>query len=482
MPHIDPKTLPKNLILIGDQRTEGTGPSVTRRYAGTGEVVRDVKLGSVQDLDAAVGSARAALPIWRALAPSVRRDMMLKAAAILLTRVDHLARLAAIDAGLPVENVGWFVKHAAEWLTYYAGWVDKDAGSCVPAGPNALDYIRHEPYGVIGVISPSNSSVSGMIIAPLLAAGNCAVVKPSEFTSCVTAEFLQVFVDAGMPPGVVNCVPGGADVGEALVRHPGIDKVHFTGSCSAGAHVSATAAACFKPVALELGGKSANIVFPDANLDVASDIAMRAVVRQSGQSCVAGTRVLVHASVAETVLSKTLDKLAAQRVGDPLSADTTFGPVVSAAARDRIMGVIDDARQGGYGRLATGGERVSGALSGGYFVSPTVFADVDNASPLAQEETFGPVISFITFRTDDEAVQLANASRFGLAAYIQTADLRRAHQTAAQLEVGTIWINGAVGLIPGAPFGGVKESGYGRIGGLEGLREFCRPKNIWVGL
>ena len=482
MSNIDLSSLPRDLILIGDRRVEGGGERVTRHYAGTGAALRDVRMGSIADLDAAVERARGAFVKWRAVPPTDRRDMMLRAAALLRERIDRLAQLAAIDIGLAVQNTGWFIAHAAEWLTYYAGWVDKAAGSVVPTPDGSFDFIRHEPYGVVGVISPSNSSVSAMILAPLLAAGNCAVIKPSEFASMLTLEYLQVFLDAGMPAGVVNAVPGGPDVGEALVTHAGIDKIHFTGSCHVGARVSALASAKLKPSALELGGKSCNIVFPDADLEIAASIAMRAMVRQSGQSCVAGTRIVVHESIAERLLARTIELTKTQKVGDPLLRDTAMGPLVSAAARDRVMGVIERARRDGDGRVALGGDAPGGELASGYYINPTIFANVDNRSPLAQQETFGPVISFITFRTDDEAVALANDSPYGLAAYVQTANLRRAHEVSAQLEVGTIWVNGAVGILPGGPFGGAKESGFGRVGGIEGLREFTKAKNIWMGL
>lgn len=473
--------LSDELLLIGNRRLMGSGERVTRYYAGTGKPTGDLRLASEADVDAAVAAARAAFPAWRALPASARRDMMLRAAALLGSRTERLAQLAAVDAGLTVDGARGMVRTAAEWLTYYAGWIDKAGSPTVPTDPFSLDYVRHEPYGVIGVISPANSSVSAMILAPLLAAGNCAVVKPSQYTATVTAEYLQVFLDAGMPSGVVNSVPGEAAVGEALVRHAGVNKIHFTGSCAVGAKVSALAASLLKPSGLELGGKSANIVFPDAPLDGAADLVMRALVRQSGQSCVAGTRIIVHESVAEDLLSRTIERTRRQKVGDPLRSDTMVGPVVSAAACERIMGVIERARASGNGRVALGGERVGGDLAEGYFIAPTIFADVDNKSSLAQAETFGPVISFITFRTDEEAVAIANDSEFGLAAYIQTTDLRRAHRTAAQLDVGTIWVNGAVGILPGTPFGGVKNSGYGRLGGYSGLLEFCQPKNIWVG-
>jgi aldehyde dehydrogenase (NAD+) len=473
--------LPSELVLIGDKRLKGSGDVVTRYYAGTGESTGDIHLAGKQDLDDAVAAARAAFPKWRALPASERRDMMLRAASILSSRADRLAQLAAVDAGLVADGARGMVRTAVEWLTYYAGWVDKAGMPTVPTDPYSLDYVRNEPYGVIGVISPANSSVSAMILAPLLAAGNCAVIKPSQFTAAVTAEYLQVFVDAGMPPGVVNSIPGGADIGDALVKHPDVNKIHFTGSCSVGAKVSALAATLHKSSGLELGGKSANIVFPDAPLDAAAELVMRALVRQSGQSCVAGTRIIVHESVAEDLLSRTIALTRSQKVGDPLASDTKVGPVVSAASCDRILSVITKARERGDGKVVLGGERLGGELAGGYFIAPTIFTDVDHKSPLAQQETFGPVISFITFRTDDEAVEIANDSEFGLAAYIQTTDLRRAHRTAAQLDVGTIWVNGAVGILAGTPFGGAKNSGLGRVGGFNGLLEFTQAKNIWVG-
>jgi acyl-CoA reductase-like NAD-dependent aldehyde dehydrogenase len=479
---IDIADLPNNLLLIGHARLEGGADPITRYYAGTGKPLRDVRLASLGDVDAAVAAARAAFPAWRAMSPSARRDVMLKAASLLVERGDRLAMLAAIDAGLAAQGIRGFVKHSAEWLTYYAGWIDKAGGATVPMDGNSIDYTRYEPYGVIGVISPANAAVSAMVLAPLLAAGNCAVVKPSEFTSLVTAEYLQVFLDAGVPPGVLNSVPGGAAEGEALVRHTGIDKIHFTGSCAVGAKVSALASSNLKPSALELGGKSANIVFPDSDLDVAADITMRALVRQTGQSCVAGTRIIVHESVADELLARTIERTQKQKIGDPLQADTVVGPVVSAASCARIQDIIARAKSEGQGRLALGGTRIGGDLAGGYFIQPTIFADVKNDSPLAQQETFGPVISFITFRSDDEAVALANASPYGLAAYIQTKDIRRAHRTAAALDVGVIWVNGAVGILPGGPFGGYKESGFGRVGGRDGLQEFSRAKNVWIGL
>jgi aldehyde dehydrogenase (NAD+) len=469
-----------DLVLIGNRRQSGSGEAVGLHYPGTGEMTRVACMASAADVATAADCAAAAFPIWRALPPSTRRDMLLRAAQLLTERSGRLARVASLDTGLTCTNVEAFVLHAAEWLKYYAGWIDKAAGAMAPMPTGTLDYVQHDPYGVIGVISPSNSTVSAMILAPLLAAGNCAIIKPSPYTAQVVAEYLQVFLDAGIPPGVVNSVPGGAEVGEAIIRHPAVRKVHFTGSCAVGAQVATLAAQHLKPAALELEGKSANIVFPDADLDRAAAVAMRAIIRQAGQSCVAGTRILVHESIAADLLGRTIDQTKGQTIGLPLSPEAAMGPLITAAARDRVMAVIDTARANGSGRLALGGQALDSQFPGGFYIAPTIFSDVDNSSPIAQAETFGPVISFITFRTDDEAVALANASDFGLAAYIHTSNLGRAHGTAAALDVGTIWVNGAAGILPGSPFGGVKHSGWGRVGGTYGLAEFTQPKNVWV--
>ncbi len=477
------KTLWSNdLVLVGARRLQGTGDWVTRHYAGTGAPVLDVRLGSRADLEEAVDCANAAFPIWRSMTPAARRDILLRASKLLVERCDQIAPLGSLDAGIPIQTVRGFVHHAAEWLSYYAGWIDKASGALVPTASEAFQYVRHEPYGVVGVISPSNSTVSAMVLGPLLAAGNCAVIKSSEFTSNVTMAFMQVFLDAGLPPGVLNVVPGGAEVGEALVRHPNVHKIHFTGSCQVGREVGSLAASLLKPAGMELGGKSANIVFADADLDVAADITMRALVRQSGQSCVAGTRIIAHASIIDTLLEKTIERTRMQRIGDPLDPATVIGPVVNRAARDRILGLIETARVQKEGRVALGDEPLPPNLQQGYYVAPTILANVENTSMIAQTEIFGPVITFIRFEKEEQAVDLANATPYGLAAYVHTRNLSLAHRTAADLDVGILWINGAAGVLPGGPFGGNKASGYGRIGGRAGLYEFSKTKNVWLNL
>jgi aldehyde dehydrogenase (NAD+) len=280
---------------------------------------------------------------------------------------------------------------------------------------------------------------------------------------------------------VVNVITAGPEGGEALVRHPGVDKIHFTGSGATAKRILATALDTLKPVGLELGGKSANIVFADANLEEAAQQAISGIVNLSGQGCINGTRILVEWPTYEQLVELATTYLSGVVVGDPTDESTFFGPVISDGACRRILGVIDDAKAS-RARLVMGGERMGGELADGYYVAPTVFADVDNRSSLARQEVFGPVLAMMPFDTEEEAVAMGNDTPYGLAAYIQTNDLRRAHRVAAALDTGNIWVNGFMGIPGSAPFGGVKQSGYGRLGGIAGIREFTRAKNVWVAL
>jgi aldehyde dehydrogenase (NAD+) len=372
---------------------------------------------------------------------------------------------------------------AADFLRYNAGWADKLGGDVISTWPvRALDYSLDEPYGVVGLIIPWNGPLAsmGQMLGPILAAGNTVVVKPSELAPFTALRIGELCLAAGLPPGVVNVVPGGAEAGEALVRHPGIDKIHFTGSGSTAQRILAGALTNLTPVGLELGGKSAHIIFAGGDLRMAARQALTGAVALAGQGCANGTRVLVEASVYDEVLRIALGRLKHVVVGDPMQQRTIMGPVVSADACERVLGVIARARDENHGRLVAGGERLGGELDGGYFIAPTVFADVDNGSDLEQMEIFGPVLSFMRFSSESDAIRLANDTSYGLAAYVTTNDLRQAHRVSRALAVGSVWVNGFTGLSPATPFGGVKRSGYGRIGGLAGVREFLRPKNVWM--
>jgi aldehyde dehydrogenase (NAD+) len=476
--------LPKSGLLIGGEHiAEGTGGEFQHIYAATGKPTAAVSLAGAHEIDLAVRAARSALPQWRAMPVDQRREAMLRYAQLLRQHADELIAISQIDNSFPYFAASLGPISAADAFSYNAGWADKIGGDVIPtwAAP-ALDYSLEEPYGVAGIIIPWNGPIyaAGMTLAPALAAGNCVVLKPPELAPFAAIRLGELFLEAGFPAGVVNVVTAGPEGGEALVAHPGIDKIHFTGSGATAQKVLAAAQRTLKPVALELGGKSANIVFADSDLNNA---ALQGVLgmQGSGQGCINGTRLLVERSVYEDVLALMSAILSTLEVGDPLMVSTFFGPVVSEGAADRIMGVIETAKSNGT-RLVCGGERLGGDLAGGYFIAPTVFADVDNSVPLARAEIFGPVVAVLPFDNEDEAVRLANDSPFGLAGYIQTADLKRAHRVAAALEVGNIWVNGFLGIPTSVPFGGVKQSGWGRLGGRDGIREFTRAKNIHVAL
>jgi acyl-CoA reductase-like NAD-dependent aldehyde dehydrogenase len=321
-----------------------------------------------------------------------------------------------------------------------------------------------------------------MKVAPALAAGNCVVLKPSELAPFTPQVFGEICLDAGLPPGVVNVVTGGPEAGEALVSHPDVGKISFTGGGATARRVMESAARMLTPVVLELGGKSANIVFPDADLDAAATMACQTgVLNLAGQVCSLPTRLLVHDSVFDDVLARVAERAKATKVGMPFEAGTQMGPVITEASCTRILGVIERAVSDGA-RLLTGGARLGGDLADGFFIAPTVFGDVDPASGLAQAEVFGPVLSAIRFRDEDEAVAIANGTPYGLAGYVWTADLKRAHRVASGLEAGWIGVNGFPPMPPNVPFGGFKQSGFGREGGLAGVLEFVRTKNVYVDL
>jgi len=355
----------------------------------------------------------------------------------------------------------------------------------VPLGPGALDYTRPEPYGVVAVIIPWNGPVvsAAMKVAPALAAGNCVVLKPSELAPLSALRFGELCLEAGIPPGVVNVVPGGPEAGDRLVRHPGIGKISFTGGGATASRIMAAAAVRLTPLTLELGGKSALMIFDDANIDKAVQIGVTTgLINLSGQGCVLPTRMLVHDSIYDEVEQRVLAIVHSLRAGDPFDPATTFGPVINAAAVERILGVIDRARADGAGRIIAGGARIGGDLADGFYIEPTVFSDVDNQSSLAQDEVFGPVLSLVRFHDEAHGVGIANDSKYGLGGFVFTRNLDRAHRVAAALQAGSIGINGFPPMPPGAPFGGVKQSGFGREGAAAGLWEFLQLKNVYVEL
>lgn len=474
-------------LLIGSDRIAATScDPYSHIYPGTGTPNATVALAGAAEVDLAVSVARDAQRQWMSLTVDERRDKMIDLADVVRAHLSELAELNTRDYGVPISFAGNAVM-VDQFLRHFAGYVDKPHGSSTPVSGSAdLNFIEREPYGVVGVIAPWNGSlvVAASCIAPALAAGNAVVFKPSELAPLAALRLGELCLEAGLPPGLVNILPATAEGGDALVRHQGIGKIHFTGGGHTARTILRAAAENLTPVVTELGGKSANIIFADADLDAAAArSAHQGPLMQSGQSCACASRILVHDSVYDAFAERFLAVIAAARVGDPLDPATSFGPVISESAVQRILGAIGEAVEQGGGELLTGGHRIAErGLEKGYFIEPTVIGDVDNRSTLAQTETFGPVVSLIRFTDDAEAVRIANDTPYGLNAFVHTRDLARAHTVARELQAGSVWVNQGSRISPQGPYGGYKQSGTGRTGGLEGLREFQQVKNIRIGL
>jgi acyl-CoA reductase-like NAD-dependent aldehyde dehydrogenase len=479
-------TLPRFANIIGGKREEaGSGAAVPHIYPGTGSVTREIRMANADDVDRAVAAARAALPAWRAMPGDKRRDLMFRLAALFEAKSMEFGPSLIAENGSIAMTAPYMGYDAAQKFRYFGGWCDKIHGRTVPMwGGPAHDYVSYEPFGVLGIIVPWNGPLfaSTMVMAPALAAGNCIVLKSPDLAPYSAMKLAELIHEAGFPDGVVNLVTGGVDVGEAMVAHPGIDKIEFIGSGNTAKKVLASAAQSLKPVGLELGGKSAVIVFDDADLQNAAKRGLTGAVSANGQGCVNGTRLLVQRGVYQPYLEILSAMANHTRPGDPYDPATLLGPVISETAINRILGMVNRGVEQG-GRIVTGGERLGGDHATGYFMPVTVVADVDNGSEIAQNEVFGPVLVVTPFDTEEEAIALANATDYGLGAYVHTQNLRRAHYVTAELNAGMIHVNGSgEAMQPNCPFGGFKKSGHGRLGGVEGLQEFLQPKNIWMSL
>jgi aldehyde dehydrogenase (NAD+) len=478
--------LPSAAAFIDGDFRRGRGAEHVHRDPAAGQELRSWRLCGPDDVDDAVASAVRAQRVWQNLDSARRRDCLLSLAAAVDARADTLAGLVSLEMGMPLRASKAGVHAAADWFRHFAGYADKIEGSVPSVGSpgRGLDYTRYSPHGVVAAIIPWNGPIIALALklAPALAAGNAVVLKPSELAPFSGLYFASLVAEAGLPTGLVNVVAGGPDVGARLCADPAIAMISFTGGSAGGRAVAEAAAARHVPTVLELGGKSASLVFPDADVSRTAKLAaILGIAQNSGQGCFLPTRLLVDRSIYDTVVEGVVAAAAKFRLGDPFADDTTMGPVVDQRSLDRILGVISGARQRGDGRLLHGGERATAAgLENGNFVEPTVFADVDPDSPLAQDEVFGPVLSVIPFDDEAQAVDIANRTRFGLAGYVWTADLGRAHRVADALQAGYVSVNGMAALPPGAPFGGWKASGYGVEGGRRGLEEYLRLKNVHV--
>ena len=394
------------------------------------------------------------------------------------------AEVEVRDNGKLLAEMGGQAAYMSHWFHYYAGLADKIEGSVIPVDkPAMFNYTRHEPLGVVGAIVPWNSPLllAAWKMAPALAAGNTMVIKPSEYTSASTLELMTLIDLAGFPPGVVNVITGlGPDVGVALVEHPRVAKIAFTGSDATGQKIYEAAARGLKRVTMELGGKSPNIVFDDADLDNAVKGAVSGILAATGQTCVAGSRLLVQRSIHDQFVEKLLAFAKTATMGDPMSLDTQIGPISNKAQLEKILRYIDIAA-GEDARLILGGARASRPECGnGWFVEPTIFTGVNNRMRIAQEEVFGPVLAIIPFEDEEEAVAIGNDVVYGLAAGVWTQNIRRALMMADRLQAGTVWINTYRANSYMSPFGGYKRSGIGREGGKDMIHEYLQTKSVWI--
>ena len=469
-------------LLIGGRRL----PARSGRYFETvdpanEQVIAHVAEADAADIDAAVASARAAFEgEWGHMRAADRGNALLRLADLIRQHQDSLIELESLDSGKPVSAIKrQDLPAVLDTLTYYAGWADKINGEVIPARPDALTYTVREPMGVVGAIIPWNFPLMiGMWkIAPALACGCTVVLKPAELTPLTALKIGELALAAGFPPGVLNVVPGfGKTAGAALVNHPDVDKITFTGSPVVGRQILQGAAGNLKRVTLELGGKSANIIFPDADLDAAVRAASAGIFFNTGQVCSAGSRILVHKDIHDEVVERLVARARSLRVGDPRDTATAMGPLVSRAQMNRVLDYIDIGKREGA-QLATGGTRLGNS---GFFVGPTVFAGVDHQMRISQEEIFGPVASVIRFDDDADAIRIANGTQYSLAAGIWSSDIGRVHRFIRRLKAGTVWANTFGPTDVRLPWGGSRDSGYGREHGEEAIANFTEPKAVWI--
>jgi (Z)-2-((N-methylformamido)methylene)-5-hydroxybutyrolactone dehydrogenase len=480
-------TLTRYRMYVGGEWIDaGSGDVFESDNPYLGEPWALIPRGTAADADRAVRAAHAAFTSgeWPRLTPSQRGALLRRLADLITRKSAALAEIEVRDNGKLYAEMSAQTAYMAQWYHYYGGLADKIEGAVLPTDkPETFNYTRYEPLGVVVAIIPWNSPLLLMAwkLAPALAAGNTVVIKPSEFTSASALEFMKLIEEAGFPPGVVNVVTGfGADVGAALIEHPLVRKVAFTGSDATGQRVYESAARGLKRVSMELGGKSPNIVFEDADLDNAIKGVISGIFAATGQTCIAGSRLLVQQSVHDQFLDKLVSFAKTARMGNPMDAGTQIGPVTNKPQLEKILAYIDIAKSEGA-RAVLGGSRASRPECGsGWFVEPTIFAGVRNSMRIAQEEVFGPVLSVIPFSDDEEAIAIGNDVVYGLAAGVWTQNIRRALTMAEKLQAGTVWINTYRAVSYLSPFGGYKRSGLGRESGQEMIKEYLQVKSVWI--
>jgi len=472
-------------LLIGGEWVSGSDRFVTLNPA-TEEPIAEIEEAGAEQVDAAVRSAREAFesPKWRHLDPHRRSALLWRLADLVEENAAFIAETETRDNGKPLfESSKVDIPFVVSNLRYFAGWADKLTGDVIPVSGGFLNYTMREPIGVVAAIIPWNFpvNIASWKLAPALACGNAVILKPAEQTPLTALLLGELALEAGFPPGILNVIPGrGPITGQALVEHPDVDKVCFTGSTATGRVVMRTAAEGPKKVSLELGGKSPNVVFADADLEAAVRGAITGIFYGKGEVCAAGSRLLVEASIHDEFVEKLAARASSMTVGDPTDPKTRIGALVSAEQRDKVLGYIESGREDGA-RLVAGGNPAS-VNERGFFVEATVFDGVDSEMRIAREEIFGPVLATLAFDDLADAVEIANRTIYGLAAGVWTRDVGKAHEFARDVQAGTVWVNTYNRYDPASPFGGFKQSGFGRDLGEIALHEYTQTKSVWVAL
>jgi acyl-CoA reductase-like NAD-dependent aldehyde dehydrogenase len=481
-------TLRNQLFINGDFVDARGGETFSTINPATEEKLADVASAGPDDVDAAVRAARAQLEPgseWQKMKPRDRAKVMWRIADMLSARAEEIGRIETLDNGKPIfESQFVDTPAAAECLYYFAGWSGKVTGETIPVQENAFTYTLREPVGVVGAITPWNFPLMLAVwkIAPALACGNAVVIKPASNTALSLLKFAEYAKECGLPAGVLNVVPGrGSVVGNALVDHPGVDAIAFTGSTEVGRQLMARAAKTLKKVSLELGGKSPNIVFADADLEAAARGTINAIFYGKGEVCAAGSRLLVEEAAHDELMAKVCERASKMAAGDPLHPKTRLGAIVSKEQMETVLSYVEAGKSEGA-KLVCGGERADIGTGKGYFVKPTIFDDVSSDMRIAREEIFGPVLAAIRFKDAADAIAKGNATVYGLAAAVWTRDISKAHRVARAVKAGTVWVNTYNLYDPALPFGGFKESGFGRDQGKDALEKYTQTKSVWVNL
>ncbi|MFC2996310.1 aldehyde dehydrogenase family protein [Acinetobacter sichuanensis] len=471
------------LFINGQFVPAKSGNTIDVLNPANGELITKIAAAEAEDIDLAVEAAKNAFPAWSEMPAAERGHLLLKLADLIEENLEELAQLESLDTGHPIRDSRRLdVPRTAACFRYFGGIADKIEGSVIPVEQGFLNYVVREPIGVVGQIVPWNFPLmfTSWKLGPALAAGNTVVLKPSEITPLSTLKIAELIKKAGFPDGVVNVVPGyGQTAGQSLAEHPEVGKIAFTGSTRTGQGIINASSSNLKRVQLELGGKGANIVFEDANIDAAVNGAAWAIFHNQGQACIAGSRLVLHENIADAFLEKFIKLAASIRLGDPMDPNTEMGPLTSEAHRNKVLSYTQIAKEQG-GKVLLGGEvPADPALQNGFYVMPTI-VEAQPFDRVAQEEVFGPFVTVLRFKDDAEALEIANCTEYGLGSGLWTQNIHRAHSFARKIKAGMCWINSYKRVNPGSPFGGMGKSGYGREMGFEAIHDYTEAKSIWV--